>query len=67
MFHVSLLRKYVDNLTHVLRVDDIKFDDNLVNKEYLVQILDRQVKQLGNKKIKLIKVLWRNHKVKEAT
>lgn len=67
MFHVSLLRKYVDNLTHVLRVDDIKFDDNLVNKEYLVQILDRQVKQLGNKKIKLIKVLWRNHKVEEAT
>lgn len=57
VFHVSLLLKYVSNLTHVLRVDEVELEDNLVYKERPIQILDRQVKQLKNKKIPLVKIL----------
>ncbi|KAL4369728.1 hypothetical protein GQ457_05G018940 [Hibiscus cannabinus] len=30
-------------------------------------ILDREVKRLRNKNVSLVKVLWRNHNVEEAT
>ena len=32
-----------------------------------MEILTREVKELRNKQIPLVKVLWRNHKTKEAT
>ena len=32
-----------------------------------MQILGREEKELRNKKISLVKVLWRNHLVEEAT
>ena len=36
-------------------------------KEKPVQILDREVKKLRNKKIELVKVLGHNHKIEEVT
>ena len=36
-------------------------------EEQPVEILDRKEKELRNKKIPLVKVLWRNHEVEEAT
>lgn len=38
---MSLLCKYISDLTHVLRVKDAKLEDNLIYEEHLVQILDR--------------------------
>ena len=32
-----------------------------------MEILAREVKELRNKQIPLVKVLWRNHKTEEAT
>ena len=32
-----------------------------------MEILTREVKELRNKQIPLVKVLWRNHKIEEAT
>ncbi|XP_075500095.1 uncharacterized protein LOC142538678 [Primulina tabacum] len=40
---------------------------NLRYKEMTVQILDRKVKVLRNKEIGLVKVLWRNQVIQEAT
>ena len=40
---------------------------DLSYEEKLVQILDREEKILRNKVIPLVKVLWRNHKIEEAT
>ena len=42
-------------------------EENLVYEEHPVQILDRKIKELRYKSIPLVKVLWRNHKVEEAT
>ena len=41
--------------------------ENLTYEEHLIQILDRQVKQLRNKSIPLVKVLWASHDSSEAT
>ncbi|XP_062119367.1 uncharacterized protein LOC133833126, partial [Humulus lupulus] len=67
VFHVSMLRKYVSDTTHVLRYEDLELQTNLSYEERPVQILDRKDKVLRNKTIPLVKVLWRNRKVKEAT
>ena len=39
---------------------------NLTYEEEPVEILAREVKELWNKNIPLVKVLWRNHKTEEA-
>ena len=67
VFHVSMLRKYVSDPLHILSVEDVEVAENLVYEERPVQILDRRVKELRNKSVPLVKVLWRNHKVEEAT
>ena len=45
----------------------IELHPNLTYKEEPVEILAREVKELRNKQIPLVKVLWRNHKTEEAT
>ncbi|KAL5567803.1 hypothetical protein UlMin_024378 [Ulmus minor] len=67
VFHVSMLRKYVSDPSHVLASKPIEVREDLTYQEQPVQILDRKDKALRNKVIPLVKVLWRNHKVEEAT
>ncbi|XP_071926399.1 uncharacterized protein [Coffea arabica] len=67
VFHVSLLKKYHPDPTHVLQPEDSEIDKSLTYKEQPVQFLDRKVKELRRKKIPLVKVLWRNHGVEETT
>ena len=67
IFHVSMLRRYRSNPSHVVSSDTIEFHPNLTYEEETVEILAREVKELRNKRIPLVKVLWRNHKTEEAT
>ena len=67
VFHVSMLRKYVSDVTHVLRHEDLELQADLAYDERPVQILDQKDKVLRNKTIPLVKVLWRNSRVEEAT
>ncbi|XP_073019344.1 uncharacterized protein [Primulina eburnea] len=67
VFHVSMLRKYLANPSHVLRYESLELLPNLSYDEMPVQILDRKVKVLRNKEIGLVKVLWRNQVIEEAT
>ena len=67
VFHVSMLRRYRSDPSHILPTDVIDLEPNLSYEEEPVQILDREIKQLRTKSIPLVKVLWRNHKVEEAT
>ncbi|XP_073061749.1 uncharacterized protein [Primulina eburnea] len=67
VFHVSMLRKYVSNPIHVLRHEPLDLMPNLSYHERPVQILDRKVKVLRNKEIGIVKVLWSNHIIEEAT
>ena len=67
MFHVSMLRKYIPNPSHVLRDQLVELKDNLTYKEQPMQIVDRREQILWNKVILLVKVLWGNYGIKEAT
>ena len=67
VFHISMLRKYIPDPSHVLDTPEIELRDDLSYEEQTVQILGREEKELRNKTISLGKVLWRNHLVEEAT
>ena len=67
VFHISMLRKYIPDSSNVLETLEIELRDDLSYEEQPVQILGRKEKELRNKTISLVKVLWRNHLVKEAT
>ena len=62
-----MLRRYRSDLSYVVSLETIELRPNLTYEEEPVEILAREVKELRNKKIPLVKVLWRNHKTKEAT
>ena len=67
VFHVSMLRKYIPDPSHVLTEQPVEIQDNLTYEEEPVQILDRREQVLRNKTIPLVKELWRSHTVEEAT
>ena len=67
VFHVSMLRKYILDPSHVLNYKPLKIKDNLTYEEVLIQILDRKDHVLRTKTISLVKVLWKNHTVEEAS
>ncbi|KAL0557201.1 hypothetical protein IC582_005719 [Cucumis melo] len=67
VFHVSMLRKYVPDPSHVVDYEPLEIDKNLSYTEQPVEVLAREVKILRNREIPLVKVLWRNHLVEEAT
>ncbi|VFQ83875.1 unnamed protein product [Cuscuta campestris] len=51
----------------VREADTVTLDENLTYEEEPVEILACEVRQLRNKTIPLVKVLWRSHTVEEAT
>ena len=67
VFHVSMLRRYRSNPSHVVSSKVIELRPDLTYEEEPVEILAREVKELQKKRIPLVKVLWRNHKTEEAT
>ncbi|KAA0050100.1 DNA/RNA polymerases superfamily protein [Cucumis melo var. makuwa] len=67
VFHVSMLRKYISDPSHVLQVQPIELKEDLGYREEAVQILKRKEQVLRNKTIRLVKFLWRHHGIEEAT
>ena len=60
-YHMSMLRKYIADPSHVLRPQAVKLSEDLTYEDYLLAIVDRQVRQLRTKNIPMVKVLWSNH------
>ncbi|GAU51960.1 hypothetical protein TSUD_417460 [Trifolium subterraneum] len=58
VFHVSQLRKYVSDPSHVIESDDIQVKDNLTIETIPLRIEGREVKKLRNKEIASVKVIW---------
>ena len=58
VFHVSQLRKYVADPSHVIPRDDVQVRDNLTVETLPVKIDDRKVKMLRGKEIPLVRVVW---------
>ena len=67
VFHVSMLRKYHYDESHILPVQEIQVQEDLSYAEEPKAILAREVKQLRNKQVPLVKVLWQHRGREEAT
>ncbi|XP_073153068.1 uncharacterized protein [Henckelia pumila] len=66
VFHVSMLRKYEPDASHIFRLDEVELDETLSYFEHPIQILDHKERQLRNKSIPLVKVQWSRHGIEEA-
>ncbi|KAL5579092.1 hypothetical protein UlMin_011534 [Ulmus minor] len=63
----DLAYRYIPDPSHVLSYDTLDLRQDLTFEESPVRILDREERELRRKKIRLVKVLWKNHEVEEAT
>ncbi|XP_074288212.1 uncharacterized protein LOC141613380 [Silene latifolia] len=67
VFHVSQLRRYLSDPSHILSHDVVEVDEQLTYIETPKEILDRKVRKTRHGETALVKVLWTNHKAEEAT
>ncbi|XP_028123608.1 uncharacterized protein LOC114320743 [Camellia sinensis] len=57
VFHVSMLRGYLQDPFHVTNYHRIALDENMEYEKWPERIIDRQVMQLRNKSIPMVKVV----------
>ena len=67
VFHVSMLRKYTPDPTHVVDWGEIEVDTDGTFEEGLVCILDSRDQVLRRKTVRLVRVLWQHHGVEKST
>ena len=67
VFHVSMLRKYEQDPSHVVDWSEMEIEVDATYEEKPIRILDRREQVLRNKTIPLVKVLWRHRGIEEAT
>jgi hypothetical protein len=67
VFHVSMLKKYIVNLDVIVEYEPLEIQEGLIYVKEPVKIVDKKEQVLHTKMIHIVKVLWRNHGVKEAS
>ena len=58
-----MLKKCIGDPESIFPIEGLDVDENLSYEEIPVEILDRQMKNLRNKEVTSVKVLWKNHLV----
>ena len=67
VFHVSMLRKYTPDPTHMVDWGQIEVDTDETFEEGPVYIVDSRDQVLRRKTMRLVRVLWRHCGVEEST
>ncbi|XP_027337063.1 uncharacterized protein LOC113850700 [Abrus precatorius] len=67
VFHVSQLRQYVSDPSHMIDLDPVQVREDLSYDVYPMRIADHGVKQLRGKEISLVKVIWSSSDEGDAT
>ncbi|KAL2243599.1 UNVERIFIED_CONTAM: Transposon Tf2-12 polyprotein [Sesamum indicum] len=67
VFHVSMLRRYRSDPSHIIHETEIEISKELTYVEEPAEILDRNVRKLRKKDIPMVKVRWSHHYPREAT
>ena len=57
VLHVSMLRKYIEDPLHILKLQAVELSEDLTYVEFPMAIVDRQVCQLRTKDFSMVKVL----------
>lgn len=66
VFHVSMLRRYERNPSHVISFEPLAIREDLSYVKQPVQILDRRNQVLRNKVIPLVRVQLSHHSSEES-
>ena len=67
VLHVSMMRKYISDSSHVLQLQSVQLNEDLTFKVEPVVIVEFQVHRLRSKAFLMVKVLWKNNYVEEYT
>ncbi|XP_055829654.1 uncharacterized protein LOC129898957, partial [Solanum dulcamara] len=67
VFHVSILRKYIPDESHVISYDAVELSPDLTYEEEPTVILDRRLRRLRTKEVASVKVQWQHRPAEEAT
>ncbi|XP_051117327.1 uncharacterized protein LOC127242037 [Andrographis paniculata] len=67
VFHVSQLRRYVADPSHILSPDELELNEDLSSEEMPLWIMDTKVQTTRNRDIRMVKVMWSRHGAEEAT
>ena len=62
-----MLRRYRSDPSHIISLTEIELRPDMTYEKEPIKILAREVKQLRNKSVALVKVLWQKHGVEETT
>ncbi|CAN6680182.1 unnamed protein product [Malus baccata var. baccata] len=65
--HVSMLRHYVSDPSHVIPPQPLEINPDLTYDDEPMTILDWKDKFLWNQTVRMMKVLWKNHSLEDAT
>nr|GEV91351.1 hypothetical protein [Tanacetum cinerariifolium] len=57
-FHVSNIKKYLSDESLIILMKELRLDDKLIFMEGPMEIMDREVKQLKQSRILIVKVRW---------
>ncbi|GKD19583.1 hypothetical protein Tco_1208741, partial [Tanacetum coccineum] len=66
-FHVSNLKKCLSDESLVIQMKEFRLDDKLNFVEETVEIMDREIKQLKQSHIPIVKVRWNSKRGSEFT
>ena len=67
VFHVSMLRKYEPDPSHVIDHSDLILEDDASFEVKPVRVVDRSEKILRGRSIPLVRILWSQHGIQEET
>jgi hypothetical protein len=67
VFHVSNLKKCLSDETLIIPLEELQLDDKMHFIEEPVEIMDREVKQLKQSRIPIVKVRWNSRRGPEFT
>ncbi|XP_074266003.1 uncharacterized protein LOC141588459 [Silene latifolia] len=67
VFHVSQLRKYIIDPSHVLQNEVPELETSLSFEERPIHILDKKDKKLRSKVVPLVKIIWKCGNIEEET
>ena len=67
VFHVSQLRRYISDPSHVLQAEKLKVEPNLTVRERPLRILAHQDVKLRRRSIPRVLIQWEHHTPREAT
>ena len=67
VFYVSILKKYISDPSHILEAPPVELREDLSFEVQPVGIMDQRMKELKNKVIHMVKVLWRSDRAEEIT